>query len=203
MMHPFARGVAGVLLLAVAGCAAPGGQDSQAVRSAAPDAEVDVRSLGRGAAAARPAAVQVRDDAATGSRLYTVSPRLQTGTIGSLPMVVTSFGAERTGASGPTTYRALIVVSNARAYANFARATTRQGQDIAMQAIRRETQCGGGACLFVETLLLTFEPEAMRQAAAGPGLRLRLTGSAAFVEAGIPAGHIRALLEATADGPPG
>ena len=146
----------------------------------------------------------MQDEPANPAVLYTVSPRLQTGSPGSLPMIVTSFGAERQRADGTIAYRALVVISNARGQAGFTRAATRQGDSIPVQTLRRDTQCGGiGGCLFVETLMLTFSAEALRLAAeAGTPLRVRLSGSAAFVEVNIPPGHVRALLEATAGAPP-
>lgn len=193
------RGLAALPLLAgMAGCAPTGGRDADAVRTLAPDAALDARSLGRGAAAARPVSVQVQDDPAQAAVLYAVSPRLQTGSVGSLPMIVTSLGAERRRADGSVAHRALVVVSNARASPGFARAATRQGADVPVQTLRRANECGAAGCLFVETLMLTFPDGMLRQAAAaGTPLRLRLIGSAAFVEAAIPPGHIRALLEAT------
>ncbi|WP_431280767.1 hypothetical protein ACQW02_15260 [Humitalea sp. 24SJ18S-53] len=200
LMKPVSRSLVALMLLGgMAGCAPPGAQNAEAVSSLAPEASLDARSLGRGVAAARPASVQVQDDPSNPTIVYAVSPRLQTGSLGSLPMIVTSFGAERQRSDASTAYRALVVISNARAYANFARATTRQGDSIPVQALSRDTQCGGvGGCLFVETLLLTFTADAMRQAAeAGTPLRVRLTGSAAFVEVGIPPGHVRVLLAAT------
>jgi hypothetical protein len=114
-------------------------------------------------------------------------------------MIVTSFGAERQRAGGAIAYRALVIISNARRQAGFARATTRQGDRIPLEVVRRETQCGGpGGCRFVETLMLTFDAGALRQAAeAGTPLRVRLNGSASFVEVNIPPGHVRALLGAT------
>lgn len=199
-MNHVSRGFAAIpLLLGLAGCAAQTGGGADAVRTLAPEASLDARALGRGAAAARPVSVQVQDDPSRPAILYTVAPRLQTGSVASLPMVVTSFGAERRRADGSTAYRALVVVSNARSQAGFTRATTRQGGSIPVQALSRETSCGGaGGCLFVETLLLTFTADAVRQAAeAGTPLRVRLLGNAAFVEVGIPPGHLRALLEAT------
>jgi hypothetical protein len=196
------RGLAVLALLAgLAGCGG-GASNADAVRTLAPTAELDARSLGRGAAAARPASVQVQDNPANPAIFYTVSPRLQTGSPASLPMIVTSFGAERPRAGGATAYRALVMVSNARGQAGFANATTRQGDRIPLEVVRRETQCGGaGGCLFVETLMLTFDAGALRRAAeAGTPLRLRLNGSASFVEVNIPPGHVRALLGATGAG---
>lgn len=183
-------------LLLAAACTAPAGD---AVRSLPADADLDARSLGRGAANARPATVQRQDDPAQPAILFTVSPRLQTGSPASPPMVVTSLGAERQRATGATTYQALVIVSNARRHADFSRATTRQGTGFPLRTVSRQTDCGGaGGCLYVQTMLLTIPPEALRQAAEGnTGLRLRLDGSAAFVEAAIPAGHLRALLDAT------
>jgi hypothetical protein len=204
-MKTFLCGLAVLPVVALlAGCAAGSGQGTDAVRTLAPDADLDARSLGRGATAARPAAVQVQDTPGSPTILYTVSPRLQTGSPNTLPMIVTSLGAERRRADGALAYRALVVVSNARSYANFARAATRQGASVPIQTISRETQCGGpGGCLFVETLMLTFSAEAMRQAAeAGAAIRLRITGGAAFIEAVIPPGHIRALMDATAGAAP-
>ncbi len=192
------RGLAGVALLAgLAGCAAPAGTTPDAIRTLAPDATLDARTLGRGAAAARPASVQVQDFPGSPAILYTVSPRMQTGSPTTLPMVVTSLGAERQRADGAIAYRALVVISNARRHAGFVRAATRQGVSFPVQVMSRDTQCGAAGCLFVETLMLTFTADAMRQAAeAGTGLRLRLEGGAAYVEANIPPGHIRALLDA-------
>ncbi len=199
-MHDVPRGLAALLLLiGVAGCAAPEGEVRDAVRSLDPQASLDARGLGRGVAATRPASVQVQNDPANPAILYTVSPRLQTGSASSLPMIVTSFGAERERATGSLAYRALVVVSNARQQAGFARATTRQGESVPLRALARESRCeGAGGCLFVETLLLTFPTDMVQQAAeAGTPLRLRLGGNAAFVELSIPPGHLRALLEAT------
>ena len=187
------------LLIGLAGCAGGGPASPDAVSTLPPEASLDARSLGRGAAAARPASVQVQDNPANPAILYTVSPRMQTGSPASLPMIVTSLGAERQRADGSIAYRALVVVSNARGQAGFARAATRQGDSVPLQVLGRETQCGGaGGCLFVETLMLTLGADALRQAAeSGRPLRLRLTGSATFVEVNIPLGHLRALLEAT------
>jgi hypothetical protein len=204
-MHHVLRGLAAVpLLAALAGCGAGGGRSADAVTTLAPEASLDARSLGRGAAAARPASVQVHDNPANPAILYTVSPRLQTGSPASLPMVVTSFGAERQRADGSIAYRALVVVSNARRPAGFARAATRQGDSIPLQVVSRETQPGtAGASLFVETLMLTFTADMLRRAAeAGTPIQVRLTGSAAFVEVNIPPGHVRALLEATGSAAP-
>jgi len=188
------RGLAALMLLT--DCAAPG--ERTAVDSLSPEASLDARSLGRAAAAARPASVQVQDDPGNPAVLFTVSPRLQTGSPNSLPMIVTSFGAERQRSDGATAYRALVSISNARRAAGFAHAATRQGMDIPVQVLSRDTQCVGAGCLFVEALMLTFPTDMVRQAAgAGAPLRVRLTGSAAYVEAGIPAGHVRALWEAT------
>ncbi|MBR0652430.1 hypothetical protein GXW78_22430 [Roseomonas terrae] len=187
------------LLAAVAGCGAPApGQNAAAVQSLAPDANLDARSLGRGVAAARPAAVQVQDNPGSPTILYAVSPRLQTGSPASLPMIVTSLGAERQRADGSIAYRALVVVSNARGQAGFSRATTRQGDTVPVRTMSRERDCAAAAgCVFVETLMLTFPPEMLRQAVeANAPIRLRISGSASFIEVGIPAGHIRALLEA-------
>lgn len=199
-MRHVPRGLAALVLLSViVGCAAPGSEPADAVRSMAPQASLDARSLGRGAAGIRPASVQVQDNPANPVILYTVSPRMQTGSVGSLPMIVTSLGAERHRTTGAIAYRALVVVSTARSQAGFVRATTRQGDSIPVQAVGRENQCGGaGGCLFAETLLLTFPADVVGRAAeAGTPLRVRLTGSAAFVEVGIPPGHVRALVDAT------
>lgn len=203
-MESVSRGIVPLILLAaIAGCA-PGGGGADSVGSLPAEATLDARSLGRGAAAARPASVQVQDEPGRPAVLYTVSPRLQTGSANSLPMIMTSFGAERQRAGGAVAYRALVVISNARRYANFSGATTRQGDSIPVESVGRETRCtGGGGCLYDETLLLTF-PAAMVQgaAAAGQPLRMRLTGSAAFVEVGIPPGHLRAATEAVAGAAP-
>ena len=204
-MHHLLRGLAALPVIAtLAGCAAESGRNAQAVSTLPPEASLDARGLGRGVAAARPASVQVQDEPANPAVLYTVSPRLQTGSPGSLPMIVTSFGAERQRTDGTIAYRALVVISNARGQAGFTRAATRQGDSIPVQTLRRDTQCGGvGGCLFIETLMLTFSADALRLAAeAGTPLRVRLSGSAAFVEVNIPPGHVRALLEATAGAPP-
>lgn len=204
-MHHLLRGLGALPLVAsLAACAPEAGRNAGAVSALSPEASLDARGLGRGVAAARPASVQVQDDPGNPMVLYTVSPRLQTGSPGSLPMIVTSFGAERQRADGAIAYRALVVISNARGHAGFTRAETRQGDSIPVQTMRRETQCGGaGGCTFVETLMLTFAADALRQAAeAGTPVRLRLSGSAAFVEVNIPPGHIRALLEATGGVPP-
>lgn len=199
-MPEYPRGLAALsLLIGLAACAAPGGEARDAVGALAPEANLDARGLGRGVAAGRPAAVQVQDQAGNPTILYTVSPRLQTGSASSLPMVVTSLGAERERATGTLTYRALVVVSNARSQAGFARAATRQGASVPLQTLSRESRCeGAGGCLFVETLLLTFPADMLQEAVAGgTPLRLRLSGNAAFVEVGIPPGHLRALLAAT------
>lgn len=189
------RGALALILLA--GCAGDGRAPSVATLPA--DATLDARSLGRGGAAARPATVQVQDEAGRPAILYTVSPRLQTGSATSLPMVVASFGAERQRADGAVAYRVLIIVSNARRHAGFSGAATRQGESIAVQPMGRETRCGGpGGCLYEETLLLTVPGDVVRRlAAAGQPLRLRLMGSAAYVEAAVPAGHLAAAAEAT------
>jgi hypothetical protein len=194
------RTITGFVVAALlAGCAAPGADTGATVGTLAPDAVLDARGLGRGAAAARPAAVQVRDDPSSPVVLYTVAPRLQTGSPTSLPMVVTSLGAERPRAGGAVAYRALVEVSNARGQAGFARAETRQGERFDLRSVARENRCGGpGGCLFHETLLLTLPADSVRRAAeAGQPIRLRLLGNAAFVEVGIPAGHLRALTAAT------
>ena len=74
------RTITGFVVAALlAGCAAPGADTGATVGTLAPDAVLDARGLGRGAAAARPAAVQVRDDPSSPVVLYTVAPRLQTG----------------------------------------------------------------------------------------------------------------------------
>lgn len=183
------------LLAALAGCAAPG---ADAVGALGPDAALDARSLGRGAAAQRPASVQVQDAPGNPAVIYTVSPRLQTGSPGSPPMIVTSLGAERQRADGAVAYRALTVVSHARGQARFARAATRQGEAVAVRTLSTGNRCGAAGCLSEETLLLTFPAEMIRRAAeSGTPIRLRLAGDAAFVEVGIPAGHVRALLTAT------
>lgn len=187
------------LLASLTGCAGESGSSADTVRTLATETSLDARGLGRGVAAARPASVQVHDDPANPAILYTVSPRQQTGSPASLPMVVTSFGAERRRSDGSIAYRALVVVSNARGQAGFARAATRRGESIPLEVMARETQPGNaGTNLFVETLMLTFSADMLRQAAeAGTPLRVRLSGSASFVEVNIPPGHVRALLEAT------
>jgi hypothetical protein len=186
------------LLAVVAGCAAPAPPDAAAIRALPPDATLDARGLGRGAAA-RPAAVQVLDNPASPAVFYTVSPRLQTGSVASPPMIVTSLGAERPRQGGTVAYRALVVVSNARRFGDFTRAATRQGEAVAVQVAARERPCdGAGGCRFVETLILTFDTRMLRDAAAaGTPLRLRISGSASFIEVNLPTGHLRALADAT------
>jgi hypothetical protein len=133
-----------------------------------------------------------------GATLYTVAPRLQSGSPGSLPMIVTGFGAERPRNGAPVRYRALVSVSNARGFGGFSNAESRQAPGIEVQVLSRASDClGTPACLYTETLLLTFPPAALRQAAeAGTPIRIRLNGNAAFVETAIPATHLRALGEA-------
>lgn len=191
----FPRGSAALLMvLAMSACAGT----APPVATLPADAALDARSLGRRASAERPAAVQVTDNPGSTMLLYTVSPRLQTGSPGSPPIVVTSLGAEQPRGGGDAAFRALVVVSNARAFANFTRAATRQGEAVTVQVLSRERQCANG-CLYVEALMLAL-PTSMVQTAVDSGspLRLRISGSAAYVEAGIPAGHLRALAEAVA-----
>ncbi|MCR0981726.1 hypothetical protein [Roseomonas populi] len=183
------------MLLGAAGCAeAP---DRDAVRGLAPGASLDARSMGRGGAADRPASVQAQRVADRGATIFTVSPRLQTGSQGSLPIVVTSLGAERQDATGEARTSLLVTVSNARGYGGFSRAESRGGGEIAVRVVGRNTDCAGiSGCLYVETLLLTVPEEVMRRAVAGNGLRVRIDGNASFVETAVPAGHVRALADA-------
>ncbi|MBR0680468.1 hypothetical protein GXW74_08215 [Roseomonas eburnea] len=148
-------------------------------------------------AAVRPASIRVQANPAGPAILYAVPPRLQTGSPGGLPMIVTSFGAERQRADGTTACRAMVIASHALSQARFARATTRRGDGVPVQVLAQETRCGSaGGCLFVEALRPTFPADALRQSAeSGTPWRSRLTGSAAFVEVGIPPGHVRAPLE--------
>lgn len=203
-MHRLSRGILALTLLAgLAGCAPPGPPDAEAIRALPANASLDARGLGRGGAAARPASVQVQDEPGRPAILYAVSPRLQTGSANSPPMIVTSFGAERQRADGAVAYRAVVVISNARRHADFSGAVTRQNEAVPVQVLGRERRCTGAACLFEEALLLTLPPGMVRRAAeAGQPVRLRLTGSAAFVETAIPPGHLRAALDAVAGAPP-
>lgn len=185
-------------MLCLAGCAATGGQEADSVRTLAPDATLDARGLPRGAAAVRPASVQLHDDPSRATVLYTVSPRLQSGSASSPPRIQTSFGAERTRADNEVTYRALVVVGNLRGYAGFSRASLADGTILPGETVGRERECLGAECLYVETLMLTV-PQALvdRAAQAGTPIRMRILGNAAYVEASIPPTHVRALLEAT------
>lgn len=196
---PLRRHAILALLAVLAGCAAPAPPDAAAIRALQPDATLDARGLGRGAATARPASVQVQDNPASPAVFYTVSPRLQTGSVTSPPMIVTSLGAERPRLGGAIAYRALVVVSNARRFGDFTRAATRQGEPVAVQVASRERQCAGaGGCQFVETLMLTLDTRMLRDAAAaGTPIRLRIGGSASFIEVNLPPGHLRALAAAT------
>ncbi|WP_426958852.1 hypothetical protein [Muricoccus radiodurans] len=183
------------LLLFLVGCqAAP---DREAIRAMPADTSLDARGLGRGGAADRPARVQVQAVPDRGATLHTVSPRLQTGSPTSLPMIVSSLGAERVEATRASRPSLLVTVSNARGYGGFARAATRQDDVIPVQVLERRTDCGGaGGCLYVETLLLALPEDGVRRAVeAGTGLRIRINGNASFVEAAVPAGHFRALAE--------
>lgn len=193
------RRAALALLVLLAGCDAPAGNTADGVRGLSPEASLDARGLGRGVAAGRPAAVQVQDTPGNPLILYLVSPRLQTGSPTSPPLIVTSFGAERQRADGSVAYRALVTVGTPRGLAGFSRAATRQGETIPVQVLGRENRCGAGSCLYEERLMLTFPPDMVRQAAeAGQPLRARVSGSAAFIEVNVPPGHVRALVEATA-----
>ena len=191
------------LLLAVAGCAAA--PDSDAIRSLPAEASLDARGLERGRAAERPATVQVQETADRATRIYTVSPRLQTGSPGSLPLIVTSVGAERQEPTGAVRLRLLVLVSNARGYGGFSRAESRQASDIDVQVLGRAADCrSGAACLYTETILLTVAEAQLRSAAEGnTAIRIRLTGNASFVETAVPVGHLRALTAALAQPQPG
>lgn len=186
-----------LLLPALAGCAAAPGQ-APPVAALPAEASLDARGLGRGAAAGRPALVQVQDRPDQPGILYTVSPRLQTGSAGSPPVIVTTLGAERDRASGVVSPRVLVVISNARAYGGFVRAESRQVEGILVQPLERRRDCAEAPeCRFVETLLLSLPEAALRRLAeSGMPLRFRLVGNAAYVEGGVPAGHLRALLAA-------
>ncbi|MBP0491881.1 hypothetical protein [Roseomonas indoligenes] len=192
---PARRLWAALLILGAAGCAeAP---DRDAVRGMAPGASLDARGMGRGGASERPASVQSQRAVDRGVTILTVSPRLQTGSQGSLPIIVTSLGAERQDATGKARTSLLVTVSNARGYGGFSRAESRGGGDIPVRVVGRSTDCAGiSGCLYVETLLLAVPEEAVRQAAAGNGLRVRIDGNASFVETAVPAGHLRALADA-------
>jgi hypothetical protein len=182
--------------VALLGCSATPGQD--AVRALPAEASLDARGMGRGAAAERPAVVQVRDTPDRPTILYTVSPRLQSGSAGSPPVIVTSLGAERDRATQALSPQVLVVISNARSYGGFARVESRQSNGIRAQPLSRSRNCADApSCLFVESLLLTVpEADLRRLAEANAPLRFRLLGNAAFVEAGVPPGHLRALLAA-------
>lgn len=198
MPLPLLTRAAGFLCLALAGCApsAPGTTD---IATLPPDAELDARALPRGAAAARPATVNVQNDQASGTTLFTVSPRLRSGSPSNPPLIDASLGASRPGGTGAATYQALVTITVPRAWRDFSRAMGRDMPPIAVRRLNRGTDCqaGGGACLYRETLLLDLPEAGLRQLAeAGRGLRLRIEGNAAFVETGLPAGHLRALFEA-------
>ncbi|MBR0643949.1 hypothetical protein [Plastoroseomonas hellenica] len=210
MPIPFPSQAAGFLCLALAACAppAPGAADIAAL---SPDAALDARALPRGAAAARPTTVNVQADPASGAVLYTVSPRLRSGSPSNPPVIDASLGASRPGGSGAATYQALVTIAVPRAWRDFSQATGRDMPPIAMRRLGRSTDCqaGAGTCLYQETLLLDLPEAGLRSLAeAGRGLRLRIEGNAAFVETGLPAGHLRAIFEVmdrTASGaaPPG
>ncbi|WP_338663816.1 hypothetical protein VQH23_01355 [Pararoseomonas sp. SCSIO 73927] len=188
---------AAALLLGAAGCAES--PDRDAVRGLAPGASLDARGMGRGGTSDRPASVQSQRAADRGVTILTVSPRLQTGSQGSLPTIVTSLGAERQDATGEARTSLLVTVSNARGYGGFSRAESRGGGEIPLRVVGRNTDCAGiSACLYVETLLLTVPEEVLRRAVAGNGLRVRIDGNASFVETAVPVGHLRALAEAVA-----
>jgi hypothetical protein len=191
------------LLLVVDGCAAP--PDREAIQALPAEASLDARSLGRGQAAARPASVQVQQTADRAATIYTVSPRLQTGSPASLPLIVTSVGAERQAQTGTVQLSLLVVISNARGYGGFSRAESQQASNIGLQVLGRAADCQGAAsCLYTETLLLTVsEPDLSRAAEGGTAMRIRLTGNASFVEAAVPAGHLRALAAALTRSRPG
>lgn len=190
---------AGLLCLALAACAppAPGPTDIAALPQ---NATLDARALPRGAAAARPASINVQNDPASGATLYTVSPRLRSGSPSNPPLIDASLGASRSGGSGAMAYQALITVAVPRAWRDFSRATGRDMPPIAVRRLSRSTDCqtgSTGTCLYQETLLLELPEAGLRSLAeAGRGLRLRIEGNAAFVETGLPAGHLRALFEA-------
>jgi len=187
-----------LLLLAAAGCAETADRD--AIRGLPPSASLDARGLERGRAGERPAAVQVRPMPERGVTILTVSPQLQTGSAGSLPIVVSSLGAERTEATGEARVGLLVTISNARGYAGFSRAQSRQDGAFAVQVLRRNTDCSGlEGCLYVESLLVSIPEAALRRVAGTEAaLRIRIEGNAAFAEASVPAGHLRALTEALA-----
>jgi hypothetical protein len=197
MLLPFPSQAAGLLCLALAACAPPApGADIAALPQ---DAALDARSLPRGAAAARPASVTVQNDPASGVTLYTVSPRLRSGSPSNPPLIDASLGASRPGTPGATAYQALVVIAVPRAWRDFSRATGRDMPSIAVRRLGRSTDCqtSAGTCLYQETLLLDLPEAGLRSLAeAGRGLRLRIEGNAAFVETGLPAGHLRALFEA-------
>lgn len=198
MPLPFPSQAAGLLCLGLAACAppAPGAADIAALSQ---DAALDARALPRAAAAARPASVNVQNDPASGATLYTVSPRLRSGSPSNPPLIDASLGASRPDAPGATAYQALVVIAVPRAWRDFSRATGRDMPPIAVRRLSRSTDCqvGAGACLYQETLLLDLPEAGLRSLAeAGRGLRLRIEGNAAFVETGLPAGHLRALFEA-------
>jgi hypothetical protein len=191
------------LLLLAAGCSEAPERDI--VRALPAEASLDARGLDRGRAAERPASVQVQHLPDRGVTLFTVAPRLQTGSPGSLPMVVTSFGAERQDATGALRASLLLTVSNARGYGGFSRAESRQGGEVAVRSLGRTTECQGpSGCLYVETLLLTpSEAELRRAVEAGAPLRIRVSGNASYVEATVPPGHLRALFTSLAQAQPG
>ena len=190
------------LLLVVAGCAAT--PDGGAIRELPAASNLDARSLGRGRAAERPATVQVQETADRLAKLYTVSPRLQTGSPGSLPLIVTSVGAERQRLNGAVRLRLLVIVSNSRGYGGFSRAESRQASDIGPQVLGRAADCrSGAACLYTETILLTVPEVHLRSAAEGnTAISIRLNGNASFVEAAVPVSHLRALKAALAQPQP-
>jgi len=191
--------------LLLAGCA--GAPDGDAVRALPAEATLDARGAARGRAAERPVTVRAQETPDRGAVLVTAAPRLRTGSPISPPLVVTSAGAERARADGAVRYRMLVEIGSAGRYGGFVRATgggttgggtTGRGTPVEVQVLARRRDCDDpGACLHTETLLLTVPEEAVRPLlAAGTGLRVRIEGNAAFVEAGIPIGHLRALSDA-------
>ncbi|HEY4252847.1 MAG TPA: hypothetical protein VGM87_16670 [Roseomonas sp.] len=199
------RRIAGCLWLGLglAACAstAPTRSDIAALPA---DADLDARTLPRGAAQARPATVNVQTDPA-GTTLFTVSPRLRSGSASNPPLIEASLGASRPR-GGPAVYQALISISVPRTWRDFSQVAARDMPPLGVRRVGRDTDCqtSAGTCLYRETLVLDL-PEAPLRALAdsGRGLRLRIDGNAAFVETGLPAGHLRALFEAMAPAAPG
>lgn len=171
-----------------------------------PDAELDARALPRGVAQARPATVNVQADPA-GTTLFTVSPRLRSGSASNPPLIEASLGASRPRAGArEAQYQVLISIAVPRNWRDFSQVTARDMPPPGLRRVGRDTDCqtSGGTCLYRETLLLDLAEAPLRQlAAGGRGLRLRIEGNAAFVETGLPAGHLQALFAAMDGAAPG